>query len=182
MAEAKTPTETATFAGGCFWCTHADFEKVPGVIQVVSGYTGGQQENPTYREVCSGTTGHVEAIEVIFDPAEVTYPALLEVFWRHIDPTDSGGQFVDRGPQYRPVIFYHTEVQKRLAEASRAELDSSGRFNKPIAVDILPAEPFYRAEAYHQDYSGKNPSRYTLYRFHSGRDQFLGKVWSRKTS
>lgn len=170
-------TETATFAGGCFWCTESDFEKLPGVVKVVSGYTGGKKENPTYEEVSSGKTGHVEAIQVYYDPAKVTYEELLIWFWRHIDPTDAGGQFVDRGSQYRSVIFYHNEEQKRLAEKSKEELNKSGRFGKPIVTEIIPFTKFYAAEDYHQDYYKKNTLRYKYYRYASGRDQFLHKVW-----
>lgn len=169
--------EKATFAGGCFWCMVHPFEKLDGVKEVISGYTGGRKENPTYEEVSSGTTGHVEAVQVIYDPAKVSYQKLLDVFWRQIDPTDAGGQFVDRGTQYRSVIFSHTPEQKALAEKSRADLQRSGRFNKPIVTDILPAGKFYRAEEYHQDYYKKNPIRYKFYRYNSGRDQFLKKVW-----
>ena len=167
----------ATFAGGCFWCTEADFEKVPGVVKVVSGYTGGKKENPTYEEVSSGTTGHVEAVQVYYDPARVTYDELLNYFWKHIDPADAGGQFVDRGSQYRSVIFYHDGEQKRLAEKSKEELNKSGRFDKPIVTEIIQFVTFYEAEEYHQDYYKKNPLRYKYYRYASGRDQFLKKVW-----
>ena len=169
--------QKATFAGGCFWCTEADFEKVPGVVKAVSGYTGGKRENPTYEEVSAGTTGHVEAVQVYYDPAKVTYEELLDYFWRHIDPTDPGGQFVDRGSQYRSVIFYHDEEQKRIAEKSRGALDKSGKFNKPIVTEIVKLTTFYEAEEYHQDYYKKNPLRYKFYRYNSGRDQFLKKVW-----
>ena len=170
----------ATFAGGCFWCTEADFEKSPGVVKVISGYTGGQKENPSYEEVSSGTTGHVEAVQVYYDSSKITYEELLDYFWKHIDPTDSGGQFVDRGSQYRSVIFYHDEEQKRLAEKSKEELSKSGEFNKPIATEILKFTKFYEAEEYHQDYYKKNPLRYKFYRFNSGRDQFLKKVWGKE--
>ena len=169
--------ETATFAGGCFWCMEPPFEKLPGVKEVVSGYTGGKEANPTYKEVSAGGTGHLESVEVIFDPAKVTYDKLLEVFWRQIDPTDSGGQFVDRGSQYRSAIFYHSNEQKTLAEKSKEALAKSGWFKKPIVTEILPAGPFYKAEEYHQDFYKKNPIRYKFYRYHSGRDQFLAKVW-----
>ncbi len=169
----------ATFAGGCFWCTEADFEKLPGVVGVVSGYTGGQKENPTYAEVCSGTTGHVEAVQVTYDPSRISYEALVDAFWRHIDPTDEGGQFVDRGDQYRSAIFYHDEEQKRLAEESKAALERSGRFEKPIVTKILPLKRFYEAEAYHQDYYKKSSARYCLYRLGSGRDQFVKEVWEK---
>jgi peptide methionine sulfoxide reductase msrA/msrB len=169
--------ETAIFAGGCFWCMVPPFEKLDGVKEVISGYTGGRKENPTYEEVSSGKTGHVEAIQVTFDPAKISYEKVLSVFWRQIDPTDAGGQFVDRGSQYRSVIFYLAPEQKALAEKSKAELQRSGRFNKPIVTEIIPAGKFYKAEEYHQDYYKKNPIRYKFYRFNSGRDQFLKKVW-----
>jgi len=169
----------ATFAGGCFWCTEADFEKLPGVVKVISGYAGGYKENPTYKGVSSGTTGHVEAIQVYYDPAKVTYEELLDYFWKHIDPTDPGGQFVDRGSQYRSVIFYHDEEQKRLAEKSKEALEKSGRFSKPIVTEIVKFTNFYEAEEYHQDYYKKNPLRYKFYRYNSGRDQFLEKVWGK---
>ncbi len=173
------PSETrfAVFAGGCFWCTEADFEKVDGVIDVVSGYTGGHVDNPTYKQVSRGGTGHVEAFEVIYDPQEVNYEKLLEVFWRHVDPTDSGGQFVDRGSQYRSAIFYADDQERQLAEASKQRLAASGRFNKPIVTEILPLGPFYPAEDYHQDFYKKNPLRYNRYRSGSGRDGFLEKAW-----
>jgi peptide methionine sulfoxide reductase msrA/msrB len=176
---AKEPSDVkvATFAGGCFWCTEADFEKAPGVVKVISGYAGGQKKNPTYEEVSSGTTGHVEAVQVYYDPAKVTYQQLLDYFWRHIDPTDGGGQFVDRGAQYRSVIFYQDEEQMRLAEKSKEALNHSGRFKKPVVTDIVKFTNFYPAEEYHQDYYKKNPLRYRYYRHGSGRDQFLTKVW-----
>jgi peptide methionine sulfoxide reductase msrA/msrB len=167
----------ATFAGGCFWCTEADFEKLPGVLKVISGYTGGHKESPSYEEVSSGTTGHVEAIQVHYDSSKITYEELLDYFWKHIDPTDSDGQFVDRGLQYRSVIFYHDEEQKRLAEKSKVELSKSGKFNRPISTEILKFNKFYEAEGYHQDYYKKNSLRYKFYRYNSGRDQFLEKVW-----
>jgi peptide methionine sulfoxide reductase msrA/msrB len=170
----------ATFAGGCFWCSESDFEKISGVARVTSGYTGGKKENPTYEEVSSGVTGHVEAIQVYYDPEKVSYEKLLEVFWRHIDPTDSGGQFVDRGPQYASAIFYHDEEQKQAAEKSKKELGKSGKFAKPIVTPILKFTRFYDAEEYHQDYYKKNPLRYTYYRQGSGRDRFLEKVWGKE--
>lgn len=168
---------SAVFAGGCFWCVESDFEKTPGVAQVLSGYTGGSKENPAYEEVSSGKSGHVEAVQVIYDPNKVAYGDLLEVFWRHVDPTDGGGQFVDRGPQYRSAIFYQDEGQRTLAEKSKKALQESGRFGKSIATEILPLKRFYPAEDYHQDYYKKNEYRYKLYRWNSGRDQFLKKVW-----
>ena len=170
-------TKEAYFAGGCFWCTEADFEKVKGVIDAISGYTGGHVANPTYEQVSEGGTGHVEAVKVIYDPTKVSYEQLLQYFWMHIDPTDAGGQFVDRGPQYRSVIFYSDEQEHRLAEASKKKLAESGRFDKPIVTEILPLGPFYPAEEYHQDYYKKNPIRYRYYRYRSGRDQYLKKVW-----
>jgi peptide methionine sulfoxide reductase msrA/msrB len=169
----------ATFSGGCFWCTEADLEKLPGVVKVISGYTGGNKENPTYEEVSSGTTGHVEAVQVYYDPSKITYEKLLDFFWKHIDPTDPGGQFVDRGPQYRSIIFYHDEDQKRLAEKSKETLDKSGRFNKPVVTEIIKFTKFYEAEEYHQDYYKKHPLKYSYYRYWSGRDQFLSKVWGK---
>jgi peptide methionine sulfoxide reductase msrA/msrB len=172
--------KTATFAGGCFWCIEADFEKIPGVAKVISGYTGGTKENPTYEEVSSGTTGHVEAVQVYYDPEKVNYEKLLQVFWRHIDPTDGGGQFVDRGSQYGSAIFYHDEDQKKAAEKSKEELAKSGNFGKPIVTPILKFTRFYEAEDYHQDYYRKNPLRYTYYRHGSGRDRFLEKVWAKE--
>jgi peptide methionine sulfoxide reductase msrA/msrB len=178
---APVKTEIATFAGGCFWCTEADFEKLPGVVKVISGYTGGQKENPTYQEVSAGKTGHVEAVQVYYDPSKVTYANLLDFFWRHIDPTDPDGQFVDRGSQYRGVIFYHNEEQKSLAEKSKEELHKSGKFDKPIVTEIIRFTKFYEAEEYHQDYYKKNPLRYKYYRHGSGRDQFLDKVWGHAT-
>lgn len=179
--EAQGNLPTATFAGGCFWCTQADFEKVSGIVKVIAGYTGGHQENPTYQEVSAGGTGHVEAVQVTYDPAKVSYKQLLDYFWRHVDPTDPNGQFVDQGAQYRSVIFYHDEGQKRLAEESKRELEKSGRFAKPIVTDILPFTKFYPAEEYHQDYYKKNPVRYKFYRWNSGRDQFLTRVWGEET-
>ena len=179
-AKEKGTLRIATFAGGCFWCTEADFEKLPGVVKVISGYTGGQKENPTYEEVSSGKTGHVEAVQVFYDPSKITYETLLDFFWKHVDPTDVGGEFVDRGPQYRSMIFYHDDEQKRSAERSKEELNQSGKFNQPIVTDIIKLTKFYEAEEYHQDYYKKNPVRYKFYRYNSGRDQFLGKVWGKE--
>jgi methionine-S-sulfoxide reductase len=171
--------EKTTFAGGCFWCMEPPFEKLDGVSAVLSGYMGGQKENPTYEEVNSGATGHAEVVQVTYDPAKVSYEKLLEVFWMNIDPTTNKGQFVDVGTQYRPEIFYHTEEQKAAAEKSKKELNSSGKFNKPVVVGITPASTFYPAENYHQDYYKTNPLRYKLYRYGSGRDDFLEKVWGK---
>jgi len=169
--------EIATFAGGCFWCTESDFEKLPGVVNAISGYTGGTKKNPSYKEVSAGTTRHVEAVQVYFDPSMVTYKELVDYFWKHINPTDPGGQFVDRGQQYRSAIFYHDENQKRIAEKSKEALSRSGKFEKPVVTDILKLSAFYSAEKYHQNYYKRNPLRYKYYRYGSGRDQFLKKVW-----
>jgi methionine-S-sulfoxide reductase len=171
--------ERATFAGGCFWCMEAPFEKLDGVIAVISGYTGGHTEKPTYEEVSSGRSGHAEAVEVQYDPSRITYAKLLDVFWRNIDPTTRDRQFVDTGSQYRTAIFYHNEEQKRLAEESKRTLDASGRFGKPIVTEIVPAGKFYPAEEYHQDYYKKSSGRYKFYRFNSGRDQYLDRIWGK---
>jgi len=167
----------ATFAGGCFWCVESTFEKLDGVREVVSGYTGGHTDNPTYRQVTGGGTGHAEAVQIHYDPAVISYRALLHYFWREIDPTDADGQFVDRGSMYRPAIYYHNAEEKQWAEESRDALAASGRFERPLAVEIAAAEKFYEAEHYHQDYYKTNPYRYKIYRLGSGRDQFLEKVW-----
>ena len=167
----------ATFAGGCFWCMEHPFEELEGVRQTVSGYTGGKKENPTYGEVSSGVTGHAEAVEILYDPDRITYEELLDVFWRNIDPTTLNRQFSDVGSQYRTAIFTHDGEQKRLAEESKAAMEASGRFGKPIVTEIVPAAAFYPAEEYHQDYYRKNPVRYRLYRFGSGRDRYLDRVW-----
>jgi peptide methionine sulfoxide reductase msrA/msrB len=177
MNKKNNKFKTATVAGGCFWCTESDFEKVDGVIEVISGYTGGHKDNPTYREVSAGGTGHTEAIQVVYDPTKVTYKELLDIFWMHVDPTDPGGQFVDRGSQYRTAIFYHDDEQRRQAEESRDKMNKSGKFKQPIVTEIVKLPKFYTAEDYHQDYYKKSPIRYKLYRYHSGRDQFLKKVW-----
>ena len=171
-------TASAVFAGGCFWCTESDFEKVEGVIEVISGYTGGRVKNPTYKQVSAGGTGHIESVKVIYDPSKVSYEQLLDYFWQHVDPTDPGGQFVDRGSQYRSAIFYANDTEKRLAETSKQQLAASGQFRKPIVTDILSLGEFYPAEDYHQNYYKKNPIRYHYYRYGSGRDQFLKKNWT----
>ncbi|MBT3865837.1 peptide-methionine (S)-S-oxide reductase MsrA [Candidatus Woesearchaeota archaeon] len=173
--------QLATFAGGCFWCTESDFEKKEGVLDVVSGFSGGIEENPTYKEVSSGTTGHTEVIQLKFDPTIVSYSELLDVFWTHVDPTDSEGQFVDRGKQYRPAIFYHSDEQKTLAEESKKKLNESGIFKNHITVEITKFDSFYPAEEYHQNYYKKNPLRYKFYRGNSGRDKFLNNVWENNT-
>ncbi|KNH37022.1 peptide-methionine (S)-S-oxide reductase MsrA [Exiguobacterium acetylicum] len=167
----------AIFAGGCFWCMVKPFHKYDGVEQVISGYTGGHTENPTYKEVCSETTGHLEAVEVTYDPSVITYEELLEIFWRQIDPTDGGGQFNDRGESYQPAIFYVDEAQREAAERSKAALDASGRFSRPVAVEIRPEKPFWPAEEYHQDYYKKNPFRYQMYSVGSGRAKFIKEAW-----
>jgi len=167
----------ATFAGGCFWCMESPFEKLDGVIHVVSGYTGGHKENPKYKEVSAGGTGHVEAIQILYDPSKIKYSELLDVFWRQVDPTDPGGQFVDRGEQYVTAIFYHNEEQRASAKKSKEALAKSGIYEKPVVTKIRKASKFYKAEDYHQDYHEKNPLRYKLYRFHSGRDKYLKKIW-----
>ena len=179
-ATAKKPLSEATFAGGCFWCMEKPFEKLDGVKSVVSGYTGGDLANPTYGQVSSGATGHIESIRITFDPDVVSYATLLDVFWRQINPTDAGGQFVDRGHQYSSAIFYHDDSQRELAEASKTRLMDSGVFKDPIVTRILPVKPFYNAEDYHQDYYKKNPIRYRFYRANSGRDRFLDKAWDGK--
>jgi peptide methionine sulfoxide reductase msrA/msrB len=182
MEKTKSPlpekTAEAVFAGGCFWCTESDFEKVDGVIEALSGYTGGREANPTYQQVSAGGTGHLEAVKVIYDPSKITYAQLLQVFWRHVNPTDAGGQFVDRGPQYRSAIFYANDQERQLAEASKEALGAGRRFEKPIVTEILPLGTFYPAEDYHQDYYQKNPFRYRYYRSGSGRDQFIESVWA----
>jgi peptide methionine sulfoxide reductase msrA/msrB len=177
MTEANKINATATFAGGCFWCVESDFAKVPGVLKVVSGYTGGSEVNPTYESYAA--TGHIEAVQVSYDPAKINYEQLLDVLWRHMDPTDGGGQFGDRGPQYRSAIFYHDEEQRLLAEKSKASLGKSGYFTRPIATEIIKFDKFYPAETYHQGYAQKNPLRYKYYRHGSGRDAFLKSVWGK---
>ena len=163
-ATVEGAVEVATVAGGCFWCIEAPFEKVPGVISAVSGYTGGHVADPEYRDVGRGTTGHTEAVQITYDTSRLTYADVLEIFWRQFDPTDGGGSFVDRGSQYRPGIFTHDEEQRRIAEASRDALAASGRFDKPLATEITPLEVFYPAEEYHQDFYKKDPGRYQSYR------------------
>ncbi|PLR66889.1 peptide-methionine (R)-S-oxide reductase MsrB [Metabacillus idriensis] len=173
-------TELATFAGGCFWCMVHPFDELPGIEKVTSGYTGGHKENPTYEEVCRETTGHYEAVQITFNPEIFPYERLLELFWQQIDPTDPGGQFYDRGDSYRTAIFYHSPEQQQLAEESKKKLSESGRFEKPIATEILPAKPFYEAEEYHQQYYQKSPVRYNQYRKGSGRDAYIKDHWDKK--
>jgi methionine-S-sulfoxide reductase len=173
-------TELATFAGGCFWCMEPPFIKLKGVLDVKSGYTGGKKENPTYKEVSAGGTGHAESVQITFDPSVINYEKLLDVFWRNIDPTTLNRQFVDVGDQYRTAIFYHSEKQKQLAEESKKRLEASGRYGgKKIVTEITPASTFYPAEEYHQHYFQKNPVRYHYYRFLSGRDQYLDQIWGK---
>jgi peptide-methionine (S)-S-oxide reductase len=171
-------TAIATFAGGCFWCVEADFDKVDGVISTTSGYTGGHTVNPTYEQVSHGGTGHAESVEIVYDPAKVSYNKLLDVFWHNIDPLAKDRQFCDHGDQYRSAIFYRGEEQRALAEASKAAVEK--RFKQPLATQIVPAGPFYKAEDYHQDYYMKNPIRYKFYRFNCGRDARLEELWGKK--
>lgn len=169
--------ETAIFAGGCFWCMVEPFKEIDGVNKVTSGYTGGADENPTYEEISKGDTGHYEAVEIRYNPTEVTYSELLDVYFRQIDPTDSGGQFGDRGSQYKPAIFYTTEKQRELAEEFRNTLEASEKFDKLIAVEILPGEVFYQAEEYHQDFYKKQSSYYKKFKKGSGREEFINENW-----
>lgn len=181
MSHQTATQAVATLAGGCFWCVEADLEKLPGVTAVISGYTGGSEQNPTYEQVSSGTTGHYEAVQVHFDPQRVTYRQVLDVFLRHIDPTDPGGQFADRGRQYRTAIFVHNEEQKREAGQALADLNASGRFPRPVVTEVLPFTVFTEAEPYHQDYWRTHALQYQTYRNFSGRDQFLTKAWIDET-
>lgn len=179
-ANAATPTggqAVATFAGGCFWCMEPPYDELEGVISTTSGYAGGHKPNPTYEEVSTGTTGHTEAVQVVYDPKRIGYERLLEVFWRNIDPITPNAQFCDHGTQYRSAIFYHDAEQRTLAEESKRALEASGRFKSPIVTEIVAAGAFYPAEEYHQDYYRKNPIRYKFYRAGCGRDQRLGELW-----
>ena len=176
-AASPSEVETATFAGGCFWCVEADFDKVEGVISTTSGYIGGHKKNPTYKQVSAGGTGHTEAVQIIYDPAKVTYAELLKVLWRNIDPTTPNRQFCDAGSQYRAEIFHHNERQKDLAEQSKREVESTKQFEAPIVTQITMASAFYPAEEYHQDYYLKNPIRYKIYRYGCGRDKRLKQLW-----
>ena len=169
----------ATFAGGCFWCMVKPFDEQPGIQSVLSGYTGGHVENPTYEQVCSETTGHLEAVQITFDPEVYPYEKLVRLYFTLIDPTDAGGQFYDRGESYTTAIFYHNDEQKEIAERVKAELDASGKFDKPIAVKIRQAKPFYVAEDYHQHYYKKNPAHYNRYSVGSGRVAFIEKYWGK---
>lgn len=178
-ADAENPDNSAVavFAGGCFWCTESDFDKVPGVLSTTSGYIGGTLKNPSYEAVSAGQSGHFEAVQVRFDPSQISYAKLLDAYWPTIDPLNADGQFCDNGPQYRSAIFYNSQQQKQIAEASKAMLAASGRLPAPIATQILPAGTFYPAEDYHQDYHSKNPLRYTYYRHGCGRDARLETLW-----
>ncbi len=176
LAADKT-LEVAYFAGGCFWCTESDFEKVTGVYQAISGYSGGHVANPTYKQVSAGKTGHIESVQVHYDPDQVSYNDLLEAFWRQINPTDNGGQFVDRGDSYRSMIFVKNDNERQIAEQSRDKLNASGRYDLPVVTEIRQFGKFYPAEDHHQDYYKTNSLRYKYYRNNSGRDQFLAKTW-----
>lgn len=176
-AASPSEVETATFAGGCFWCVESDFDKVEGVISTTSGYIGGHKKNPTYKEVSAGGTGHTEAVQIVYDPAKVTYAELLMVLWRNIDPTTPNRQFCDAGSQYRAEIFYHDEKQKTLADKSKRGVESTKSFAAPIVTQVTMASEFYPAEEYHQDYYLKNPVRYKIYRYGCGRDKRLKQLW-----
>jgi len=178
-AAAPPPAELAraTFAGGCFWCVEESLKEIPGVVSVVSGYAGGRLKNPTYDQVSEGTTGHAESVQLTYDPARLSYERLVEIYWRNVDPTDAGGQFCDRGDQYRTAIFYEGEAQKQAAEASKRALEASARLKKPIVTAIVPLEAFYPAEDYHQGFCRKNPLRYSSYRAACGRDRRLKELW-----
>jgi len=169
--------ERATFAGGCFWCMEAPFDKLPGVVSVTAGYTGGQLKNPTYKEVSEGNTGHAEAVQIVYDPLKISYERLLAVFWHNIDPTVTNRQFCDVGDQYRSAIFYHTESQRQLAEQSKASLEKRKPFKEKIVTEIVPAGEFYPAEEYHQHYYRKNPIQYDYYRSGCSRDRQLRELW-----
>ena len=178
VAQGKA-TATAIFAGGCFWCMVHPFDELPGVMSVTSGYTGGQKVNPTYEQVSAGDTGHVEAVQIVFDPKQIGYEKLLEVFWRNVDPLDKGGQFCDRGSTYTSAVFYQNDEQKKLAEQSKAAIEK--KLGKQVVTAIRPAATFYAAEDYHQDYYKKNPLRYKYYRYSCGRDQRLEELWGKKS-
>jgi peptide-methionine (S)-S-oxide reductase len=167
----------ATFAGGCFWCVESDFDHVPGVLETISGYTGGKVANPTYSQVSAGGTGHAESVEVVYDPRKVTFAQLLDYFWRHVDPTVKDQQFCDHGNQYRTAIFVHNDEERKLAEASKKKVEAE--LKKPIYTEIVHAGPFYKAEDYHQDFYLKNPTKYKFYRWNCGRDQRLEQIWGK---
>lgn len=177
ITEGPTGTEMAVFSGGCFWCTESDFDKMPGVVETISGYTGGDASTADYQQVSAGGSGHIESVAVFFDPSKTSYATLVEAFWKTIDPITPNAQFCDHGMQYRSAMYYANDEQKALLEASRDALERSGRFEQPIATLILPRQPFYPAEEYHQDYYHKNPLRYTFYRTTCGRDARLEELW-----
>ena len=179
MSSAKNRHETATFAGGCFWCVEAAFDHLDGVISATSGYAGGQEENPSYQQVSSGSTEHLEAVQIVFDPGTISYTGLLEVFFRQINPTDAGGQFADRGHHYTTAVFYHDDKQRRQAQGFKKNLDAAGLFDKPIATRVVPFSNFYPAEEYHQDYHRKNPAHYQRYKVGSGRVGYIQQVWDK---
>jgi peptide-methionine (S)-S-oxide reductase len=180
LAASPAGTEVAIFAGGCFWCVESDFDKVPGVISTTSGYIGGQKANPTYREVSGGSTGHAEAVKIVYDPKVVSFDRLLFVFWRTVDPVTRDAQFCDYGTQYRTAIFFTNDVQRQKALASKAELEKSGKLKRPVVTEIVQAGPFFAAEDYHQDYYKKNSFQYNLYRFNCGRDARLDELWGKE--
>jgi peptide-methionine (S)-S-oxide reductase len=181
-AHAEPRYATATFAGGCFWCMEPPFDNLDGVISTTSGYTGGNLDNPTYQQVSAGGTGHAEAVRIVYDPDRVDYARLLEVFWRNIDPTRADGQFCDGGTQYRSAVFYHDDMQRRLAEQSRERINGTRTFAQPVVTEIVKAGEFYPAETYHQDYYLKNPLRYKYYRFACGRDARLEELWGKASA
>lgn len=173
----RSATASAVFAGGCFWCMEPPFDNTPGVLSTTSGYTGGRTANPTYEQVSAGGTGHAESVRVVYDPSRVSYEQLLHIYWRNVDPVTANAQFCDHGTQYRTAIFYENPEQQRLAEASKRALEKSGRWQKPVVTEVVPAGAFYPAEEYHQDYYRKNPLRYKYYRWNCGRDRRLEQLW-----
>ena len=175
----KKKIEKATFAGGCFWCMIPPFEKIPGVLEVIPGYTGGKTKNPTYEEVSSGKTGHIESVQIVYNPLKVKYETLLDIFWQQINPEDSSGQFADRGSQYKTAIFYHNESQKNKALESRKKIEKMGKFSI-VSTEIRKAETFWPAEQYHWDYHKKHPAQYTFYKKMSGREDFIKKTWQQR--
>lgn len=180
MENQKAQEAEATFAGGCFWCMQPPYDNQKGVLRTYVGYTGGSVKDPSYEQVSAGTTGHTEAVRVVYDPAVVSFETLLDIFWRNIDPTQANGQFADRGSQYRTAIFYHNEEQKKQAEASKEKISKMAKFSAPIVVEISPAGDFYRAEAYHQGYYKKNETHYNLYKLGSGRAGFIERTWGKE--
>ncbi len=176
----KTDKAVAIFAGGCFWCVESDFDKVPGVSETISGYTGGKLDNPTYKSVTAGGTGHYEAVKIVYDPKKVSYEKLLHIFWRSVDPTDGGGQFCDRGKSYETAIFVKDDNERRLAEASKKNIEKSGVLKRPVVTPIEKAGPFFPAETYHQNFYKKSPARYNFYRFSCGRNARVKKLWGKE--